>query len=118
MSGQVTNYPIYYRKDTNRFDLLKGQGLALGLFPNIAIEEKEIRLNDGDIVVFYTDGITEAPNSENEMFGVERITELLVQHQDQPASVIAEKIESSVVDFEGKERQFDDLTLIILKKTG
>ena len=112
------NYPIYYSKNTNQFDLLKGQGLALGLFPNIKVEEKEISLKDGDIVVFYTDGITEAQNSENEMFGVERITELLVKHQNQPASVIAEKIEASVVEFEGKERQFDDLTLIILKKIG
>jgi sigma-B regulation protein RsbU (phosphoserine phosphatase) len=109
------NYPIYYNKDANHFELLKGQGLALGMFPNILLEEKEINLKDGDIVVFYTDGITEAPNSEQEMFGVERVTKLLTKYQDQPASVIAEKIKSSVVDFEGNERQFDDLTLIILK---
>ena len=110
------NYPIYYRKKTNCCELLKGQGLALGIFPNITIEEKKIRLTKGDIVVYYTDGITEAPNSNEEMFGVERITNLLAKYQDQPASIIAEKIKSSVIRFGGSERQHDDLTLIILKK--
>lgn len=112
------NYPICYRKNENYFELMKGQGLALGIFPNITLEEKEIKLDDGDIVVFYTDGITEAPNSEEEMFGVERITELITKYQDQPAGEIAERIKSSVVEFEGSGRQFDDLTLIILKKTS
>lgn len=110
------NYPIYYSKNANYFELLKGHGLALGVFPNIAVEEKEVKLADGDIVVFYTDGITEAPNSEEEMFGVERITKLLTKYQDQPASIIAEKIKSGLAEFVGSERQFDDLTLIIMKK--
>ena len=112
------NYPICYRKNADRFEFLKGQGLALGIFPNISIEEREIQLTDGDIVVYYTDGITEAPNSMDEMFGVGRITKLLAQHRDQPAGIIAEKIKSSVIEFEGSERQFDDLTLIIMKKTN
>ena len=112
------NYPIYYSKNANYFELLKGQGLALGMLPNIALEEKKVKLKDGDIVVFYTDGITEAPNNEKEMFGVERITKLLTKYQDQPASVIAEKIKSSVIEFEGNQQQFDDLTLIILKKNN
>ena len=112
------NYPIYYSKNANYFELLKGQGLALGMLPNIALEEKKVKLKDGDIVVFYTDGITEAPNNEKEMFGVERITKFLTKYQDQPASVIAEKIKSSVIEFEGNQQQFDDLTLIILKKNN
>ncbi|MGI9571311.1 MAG: SpoIIE family protein phosphatase [Desulfobulbia bacterium] len=110
------NYPIFYSKSKNNFELLSGEGVALGAFSNIILEEKEIYLKSGDIIVFYTDGITEAINSDEEMFGVERIERLLVKYQDWPANLIADKIKSNVVEFEGIGRQSDDLTLIILKK--
>jgi sigma-B regulation protein RsbU (phosphoserine phosphatase) len=112
------NYPIFYSKSTNNFELLSGEGVALGTFSNINLEEKEVHLNSGDIIVFYTDGITEAINSDEEMFGVERIEKLILKYQDWPANLIAEKIKSSVVEFEGIGRQSDDLTLIILKKNN
>lgn len=110
------NYPIYYSKSTNDFELLGGEGVALGVFSGITLEEKEVNLKNGDIVVLYTDGVTEAVNSDNEMFGVERIEELIKEYQDWPANLIAEKIKASVVEFEGNDQQFDDITLIILKK--
>ncbi len=89
----------------------------MGMFSNITLEEKEIYLKRGDIVVFYTDGITEAINIDKEMFGVEGIERLILKYQDWPANMIAEKIKSKVVEFEGIGRQSDDLTLIIMKKT-
>jgi len=111
------NYPILYSKSKNNFELLSGEGVALGIFSNITLEEKQIYLKKGDILVFYTDGITEAINSDKEMFGVEGIERLLLKYQDWPANMIAEKIKSEVVEFEGIGRQSDDLTLIILKKS-
>ena len=96
---------------------LRGQGVALGVFSGITLEEREIDLEWGDIVVFYTDGITEAPNAEGEMFGVERIEQLLSEHENRSAHAIAEQIKSSVVEFEGPGRQFDDLTMVLLKKS-
>ena len=101
---------------SNKFDLLSGEGVALGAFSNILLEEKKIHLKSGDIIVYYTDGITEAVNSDKEMFGVEGVTQLLTTYKDWPANLIAEKIKSSVVEFEGNGQQSDDLTLIILKK--
>lgn len=110
------NYPVYYSSETNKFELLSGEGVALGAFYNITLEEKEICLKSGDIIVYYTDGITEAVNSDEEMFGVEGITQLLTTHKDWPANLIAEKIKASVIEYEGEGHQSDDLTLIILKK--
>ena len=111
------NYPVFYSKSKNNFELLGGEGVALGIFSNITLEEKEIYLKRGDILVLYTDGITEAINSDKEMFGVEGIERLLLKYQDWPANMIAEKIKSEVVEFEGIGKQSDDLTLIILKKS-
>ncbi|MCG6931483.1 MAG: SpoIIE family protein phosphatase [Desulfofustis sp.] len=111
------NPPIFYSKRQHRYDLLGGQGVALGVFSGITLEEREIDLEWGDIVVFYTDGITEAPNAEGEMFGVERIEQLLSEHENRSAHAIAEQIKSSVVEFEGPGRQFDDLTMVLLKKS-
>lgn len=110
------NYPIYYDNASDTFELLSGEGVALGAFYNIILEEKRICLSKGDIIVYYTDGITEAADSNKEMFGTERIEHLIKKYKDWPANMIAEKIKSSVIEFEGSGQQSDDLTLIILKR--
>lgn len=110
-------YPILYKKRTNDFLNLEGGGVALGMFCDISLEEKEVDLEEGDIGVFYTDGVTEAINNEKEEFGIERLTRLIAESKDQSAKIIAETIKSSVVEFEGEGEQFDDLTLVVFKKT-
>jgi sigma-B regulation protein RsbU (phosphoserine phosphatase) len=112
------NYPIFFSKNKNNFELLSGEGVALGVFSNIMLEEKEICLRRGDMVIFYTDGITEAHNNDKEMFGTERIEKLLIKYQDWPANLIAEKIKSKVIEFQEDGHQHDDLTLIVMKKNG
>ena len=76
----------------------------------------EIELETDDILVFYTDGVTEAMNPEtNEEFGLERVIELVQDHRNQTAEVIKEAIISEVNRFSTGIR-FDDLTLIVIKK--
>ena len=66
--------------------------------------------------MFYTDGVTEAVNAAGEEFGSTRLAALVAAHRDQPAEIIADAIEASVHEFTGDVAQFDDFTLILLKR--
>ncbi len=95
--------------------LLDAQGIALGVMDEIQLQEVELNLADNDIVVFYTDGITEAINGKEEQFGQERLIKLITQNSNLPAQEIIDKIKSAVLDFTQGQAQFDDLTLVVLK---
>jgi sigma-B regulation protein RsbU (phosphoserine phosphatase) len=93
-------------------------GIPLGIVPEARIEQKTLALAPGDVVLFYTDGVTEAMNAADEMFGDERLAAVLAAHRDEPAEAIAVAIEAAVQDFIGDAPQYDDVTLILLKRTA
>lgn len=95
--------------------LLGAQGIALGVMDEINLEEVELNLANNDVVVFYTDGITEAINGKEEQFGRERLIKLITQNSTLTAQELIDKIKSAVTDFTHGQEQFDDLTLVVLK---
>ena len=78
--------------------------------------EQKIPLNVGDSVVLYTDGIPEAENSEGEQYGVEQMCHILKQHWQQSAQDMRKAVIDDVRRHIGKQRIFDDITLVILKQ--
>jgi len=74
-----------------------------------------LALRQGDILILFTDGVTEAVNRKNEMFGQERLAQLVVENNNLSAKEIILKIEKSVIDFGEGQPQFDDLTLLAVK---
>ncbi len=95
------------------------KGLAMGLdkgeiFDNI-IQEKSIALKSQDIFVFYTDGFSEAMNSSSEVFGEEKICELLNKYSNLNSSDILKNVTQQVFTFMNKKEQHDDMTMIIVK---
>lgn len=70
------NPPIILRKD-DQVERMKDGGIVLGFQPNINFKQKEFEFNAGDIILMYTDGITEAMNEQEEEFGEERLIEVL-----------------------------------------
>ena len=115
------NYPIVIRSDGTCEQLEKG-GVMLGIFPDemllqISEYEPEItQLFSGDVVVFYTDGVTETFNPNDELFEEERLEETAKCVRDASASEICTAIYNAVTEFQGEAEQFDDLTLMVLKK--
>lgn len=109
------NPPLYFNDHGDDLFMLKARGMALGVMEEISLEEKEITLDKGDVVVFYTDGITEAMNKDKQLFGEERLLEEIKRNHHLSAEEITEKIQNSVLEFCGKEPQFDDITLVVLK---
>jgi serine phosphatase RsbU (regulator of sigma subunit) len=93
-------------------------GFPIGLEKNISdfVAQTQIPLNSGDVVVLYTDGITEAENSDKQLYGLERLCQVIRQNWQQTAQEIIEAVIADVRRFIGKQKVFDDITLLVLKQ--
>lgn len=94
-------------------------GFTLGFVDDIAhlIYDRKIKLNHGDVVVLYTDGITEAENLERTEYGLERLCEVVKQNWQRTAEEIQQSVIDNVKQYIGKQTVFDDITLLVLKRT-
>ena len=107
---------IIYRAASNKTEIVTTKGTWLGIAEKIGHFQKDqkVRINDGDIIMLFTDGITEATNKKGEMFGQMRLEQLLDQYADLPINKILEKIIKEVNRFQ--EEPLDDMTILIIKK--
>ena len=87
----------------------------MGVIDDIELEETEIKLTRGDVIALFTDGVTEAVGENKERFEQERLTRVIEKNHDLSAQNILEEIEKEVLRFAGKQPQFDDITLMVLK---
>ncbi|OQY45389.1 MAG: hypothetical protein B6242_10550 [Anaerolineaceae bacterium 4572_78] len=110
------NPPILLRKSGESI-MLRTQGIILGVFDGMDFEQKSDTLHVGDGVLFYTDGVTEAFNSDDEMFGEDRLLHVLKENWHCSADEIAGKIQKSINDFAYPRSQSDDFTLLLVKRT-
>ena len=91
------------------------EGFPLGLFRDVSYEEFTLSTRPGDAIVFYSDGIVDALNEKEEMFGEDRMIAVVRRHLDGTAEALADAIFAELADFqEGRER-FDDETVVVLK---
>jgi serine phosphatase RsbU (regulator of sigma subunit) len=95
---------------------LMAQGTALGIQRNLTWDDAQVQVRPGDILVLYTDGVTEPINERGTEFGVERLIEVVRANNDRPCSQIISQIGETVADFVGDQPQFDDYTLLGLKR--
>ena len=102
-----------------KFTLLKGRhGLVIGGLEGIKYPEYEIRLEPGDKLFLYTDGVTEATDSDKKLFGTERLLDALNIDPDAPPQQILKNVRGAVDRFVKNEEQFDDLTMLCLEYRG
>jgi sigma-B regulation protein RsbU (phosphoserine phosphatase) len=87
----------------------------LGFFSEAKFAVESAPLQPGDQVLIFSDGVTEAQNSERELFGDARLKAYLEECSCQPAQGLCAKVISAVQDFVGSAPQADDLTLIVLR---
>ncbi|HEX8992440.1 MAG TPA: GAF domain-containing protein [Anaerolineales bacterium] len=109
------NPPLHIHSD-GHIDRLSRTGIALGVLESESITERAIELSEGDSILLYTDGITEAFSPAREMFGEGRLTEIIQRAVDQSAMAILERIEAGVREFTESRPLADDMTLLILKR--
>jgi len=111
------NPPIIIAKD-GTVARLDPTGFCLGMFPAVTYEVSQVTLAKGEMVVLFTDGITDARNKDNGEFGEENLIGLLKKSSKKPASEIVGKVCAEVSSFTAGVEPFDDMTLIVLKRTG
>lgn len=110
------NPPLFYRAAQRELITLKGHGIALGVIPNIALEEYSIEFAPGDLMLMYTDGVTDAINAAEEEFGAERLADLVAAHAHLSPDALIAEIARAVSDYAGEGVHFDDLTMVALKR--
>jgi sigma-B regulation protein RsbU (phosphoserine phosphatase) len=108
------NAPILRRASGEMHYLTEG-GIALGMFENSVYEERPLGISTGEIMVFYTDGVTEAKNDKEEEFGTKRLKQVIADSHQLSAVQIQENICKSVEEFTGHSHAEDDLTIIVIK---
>lgn len=112
------NPPLLHSAGGGAVQRLSLTAMPLGLFEDEAWEEGQTRLEPGDVLILYTDGLTEAENELEEYFSEERLQALAQANLDRPAEVIESKIVAAVYDFMDEAPQQDDITLMVVVRSG
>jgi len=112
------NPPIFLKQENEQIILteIEKTGTLVGIFAESTWKEKTIPIQKGTVLVFYTDGITEAQNEINEFFGTERFIKSLKDNFSLSAEVFRNSILEDVQAFTGVSPRLDDITLVILSK--
>jgi len=109
------NNPFYFSRDNKLTPLDKG-GLIVGIMPAVPYEEETIPFHPGELLVIYSDGITEAMNNTEEEFGEKRLIDLILQNRNESPLNLIEIIIKKIQEFSGNQSQMDDITLVIIKR--
>lgn len=110
--------PIVFRQKTGTCSRLSQRGLILGAFPDSRYTVGHILLEPGDLLVAFSDGVTESMNAEDEQFGEERLVMTIHDSYSEHASAIINRITRSVDVFSAGHEQSDDISVIAMRRTG
>ena len=112
------NPPLLYRRAEGQVHVMPRGGLAIGWFSNNPMQPVELQLSPGDVMVYYTDGLTEAENESGDYFGEGRLVQAILEAAAHGAQDILNYIVDQVDAFCGNVPAFDDLTLCVVRYTG
>jgi serine phosphatase RsbU (regulator of sigma subunit) len=113
------NWPLYYSSQTKTIEPLKTRGVCLGIDGNMGfsscLEEKSMPVKSGDVLLLYSDGITEAMNPNHQLFDQSRLESALKESAHFPAEKIVESINLRLNEFIKTEEPHDDATMVAIK---
>lgn len=112
-AGHVPAILWRYRSGTT--ELLKATSVPIGISGYQGEESRSLRLGPGDILLLYTDGITEAQAPGGDLFGIERLTQTLKTKAPQPVETIQEHIQATITNFSDEAANRDDASLLVIK---
>ncbi len=108
--------PLWLQSGSGEVQELAARGIILGSFEDIELEEREIEVAPGDVLLFHTDGVTEAMDSDGQPFGQGRLRQAVEAIPDASAQHILSAVVDAVNAFSGDVPQSDDLTLVVVKR--
>jgi len=109
------NPPLLLHGEASTVLLLKAKGIALGVIDEVNLQSVKVDLKPGDVLVLYTDGVTEAINDKDEEFGEERLLQVITETRSRPAQEIMDRILAAITAFAGDRPQYDDITIMVLR---
>jgi sigma-B regulation protein RsbU (phosphoserine phosphatase) len=109
------NPPLLVRGDPPVAQMLEGKGIALGVIDDVDIPVKTLSVQHGDLIIMYTDGVTEAFNEHEDYFGEERLIASVTKNKSRPVQEILDAILGDIRQFCGSAPQSDDITLILIR---
>lgn len=112
------NPPLVYRHADGSVEYMPIGGRALGWFPDIPLEGTKLQLNPGDVIVYYTDGLTEAENPQGDDYGEARLADIVARVAENDAATIRDLILEDVDTFCAGQPPFDDLTMLVVRYLG
>jgi sigma-B regulation protein RsbU (phosphoserine phosphatase) len=104
-------------RTTGEHELLTSHGMPIGLFPGRPYTSGSLTLATGDLLVLYTDGVTEASNPNDEEFGVDRLVEVARESRGKPLADLELDISTTLADFVAGEAYADDRTIVLLRRS-
>ena len=110
------NPPFWYSAKNGVCQELTSKSYLLGMFNNINSEERQVLIAHGDILVFFTDGITEARDKKGDFFGEERLISSIIEKKEAGAQEILQEIVDNTNGFIRNSEQSDDITLFVIKR--
>ena len=123
MSGVATfvnaghNPPVIMRDNSCSYHVVRPNMVLAGM-PGIRYRTHELTLEPGDAIFLYTDGVTEATNIGNELFGEDRLINCLTKHSNDSVEDLCKVVHTAVDEFVGEAPQFDDITMLALRFHG
>jgi phosphoserine phosphatase RsbU/P len=88
------------------------------MLPDLVLEEREVWLSPGDVLIAYSDGVTDAINEQEESYGLERLVDMISPLRAHSADEICSAIFADVFKFRGAAAAFDDITALIMRCQG
>jgi serine phosphatase RsbU (regulator of sigma subunit) len=110
------NWPLWLRTASGECQELAARGVVLGAFADIPLEERQIEVAPGDLLVFYTDGVTEAMNAAGQMFGEERLQTTITANVGGSAEQVCQAVLKALEIFTEDTPPSDDITLLVVKR--
>lgn len=110
--------PPYFVPANGEVRRLKPTGLALGVLDQFAYEKDVLAMGPGDVLVVYSDGVPDSVDKTDTQFGTDRLEAVIAEHHTASAQVLVEQIMRAVTEHAGKTPQFDDVTVVVVKRIG
>jgi sigma-B regulation protein RsbU (phosphoserine phosphatase) len=110
------NLPLLRHSDNGKVESIRIPGMAMGIMEDSSYQDHLIRISDGDIVLLYTDGVTDATDSTGQSFGLDRLSRLLSGARVASSEELLHYLQEQIEAFVAGAKQFDDLTLVALRR--
>ena len=108
--------PAFLVKASGEVEALSAMGTVLGILPERGYDEGQVTVQPGDLIAIYSDGVTEAVNGEDEEFGEDRLSQLIVKHRESSAEEIVRLVNDTLAEWTGDAPPDDDITLVIVRR--